>query len=238
MSEYAVHATVSRIVMYLICMYFFQVGGHEVILQQECWMPFSIQTLVVGPKGGTFDLVPAVRGVVEEDVDKIRLEVEPSNTTTTFSYAVLIDGPFQLPIGYRFASHVVYIFSDPSQPARPYRLYLPHWCNQEVWQDGGLSFAEAPHTHSELQGRRIYSFQLKQGGQFIYAKYGSLLVNGHSTLYTLIVKAYREDTKSCEMKYSVTHLVSKLEDGSGVEVSLVISYASAVWKKVCTCVQA
>lgn len=210
------------------------------ILQQECWIPFSIQTLVVGPKGGTFDLVPPVTGVVEEDADKIRLEVEPSNTTTTFSYAVLIEGPFQLPIGYRFASHVVYIFSDPSQPTRPYRLYLPHWCNQEIWQSGGLSFAEAPHTHSEQQGRLIYSFQLKQGGQFMYATYGSLLVNGHSTLYVLIMKAYRQDTmrKCCELRYSVTHLVSKLEDASGVEVSLVISYASAVWKKVCICVHA
>lgn len=191
-------------------------------------------TLVVGPKGGTFDLVPAVRGVVEEDEDKIRLEVEPSATATTFSYAVLIDGPFQLPTGYHFASHVVYILSDPSQPARPYHLHLPHWYDQEARQRGGLSFAEAPHTPNLQHGQQVYIFELKQGGQFLYDKYGSLLVNGHSTLYALIVKVYREDTMSYEPRYCATHLVRKLEDASGVEVSLAITFASTTWQKVCT----
>lgn len=214
----------------------FQGVGDEFILQQECWIPFKIQTLVVGPNGGTFDLVPAVRGVVEEDEDKIRLVVEPSATTTTFSYAVLIDGPFLLPTGYRLASHIVYVFSDPSQPARSYHLHLPHWYNQEVGQEGSLSFAEAPHTHIRLRGRRVYSFQLKEGGQFQHPKYGSLLVNGHSTLYVLIFKAYREDATSYRLKYSATQLVRK--DSAEVEVALAITFASTTWQKVCTYLQA
>lgn len=211
----------------------FQGVGHEAILQQECWIPFKINTLVVGPKGGTFDLVPAVRGVLEEDEDKPRLEVEPGATTTTFSYAVLIDGPFQIPTGYCLASHVIYVLSDPSQPARPYHLHLPHWYNQEVRQGAGLRFAEAPHTHIQLQGRRVYSFQLKQGGQFQHPKYGSLLVNGHSTLYVLIEKAYTEKIPS-QLRYCVTQLIRKLETAPGVEVALAITFASTTWQKVCT----
>ena len=95
-------------------------------------MPFDISTITVAPlQGGVFDLMPPIEGVAEDSGGMIHVEVSAGNNPFTLRHAVLVDGPFQLPEGYRLASDVVYLYSDPSKPVRPFILHLPHWYHNE-----------------------------------------------------------------------------------------------------------
>ena len=199
-------------------------------------MPFNIDAVTIAPqKGRVFNLVPSVQGVAENSIDMIRVEVCAGDSSFTLRHAVLVDGPFQLPEGYQLASDIVYLYSDPSQPVRPFILHLPHWYSQEEEEeegqgdDVGLTFVKAPHIPSQSGEVPCYTFELVEGGDFPLLTAGSLLVKSHSALFGI---AYKERPQmSSKLKYYVTHL--EREDDSGLKVDIAVTFASTSWIKVC-----
>ena len=121
----------------------------------------------------------------------IHLHVPPGAVTTDVEgvvevrYAVIPDGPFKIPEGYRLCSPTVYIKYSPAQTTKPFLMSLPHW-------SGGPDhpvFVTSPHTLPE--GEQYYPFHLLEGGEFGEG-YGIVEVDGHCSLFAL---AYRlEDT--------------------------------------------
>ena len=194
--------------------------------------------------------MPRVQGVAEDSRDMIHVEVSTGADPFTLRHAVLVDGPFQLPKGFRLASDVVYLYSDPSQPFRPFILYLPHWYCQGEGQGEGqiegedwhgdtdreeerkrgvktsLIFIKAPHTCSWAEGEGLYKFELLEGGNFHLPSTGSFLVSHHSTLFAI---AYEESGAS-NLKYCATHL--EREDAVGQQVDIAVTFATPTWQEV------
>ena len=197
-------------------------------------MPFGIDTIMVAPhKGGEFDLAPKVEGVAESSGETIQVEVSTGGKPFTLRHAVLVDGPFQLPEGYRLASDVVYLYSDPLESVRPLMLHLPHWYSHEEGAKEGsnkrddLVFVTAPHTPSQEGEEEQYKFVLQQEGSFPMSGVGLLHVNSHSTLFGI---AFREKITS-KLRYCATHLERK--EPSGQKVNVAVTFASNTWQKVC-----
>ena len=199
-------------------------------------MPFGIDTITVAPhRGGVFDLMTQVQRVTEYNGDTIWVEVSTGDNPFTLHHAVLVDGPFQLPEGYRLASDVVYLCSDPSEPVRPSILHLPHWYSlkeaegreEESAKGDVLFFVMASH-HPRQEGKEMfYTFQLQKGGNFPMPGVGSLLVISHCTLFAI---AYKEEITS-RLRYCATHL--EREEPSGQKVDITVTFASSTWQKVC-----
>ena len=211
--------------------------NHKSTLEDLCYIPFGINTITCAPQERRmFDLLPPVKGVAENSEEVIRVEVPTADCSFTLDHAVLVDGPFQLPEGYQLASDVVYLYSDPSQPVRPFILHLPHWYRKEEGQrqdamGGGevddLTFVMAPHTPSQVGEEVLYKFELQEGGNFPTPSAGLLLVNSHSTLFAI---AYKEKITP-KLRYCATHL--ETEEPSGQKVDIVVTFASSTWQKVC-----
>ena len=171
-----------------------------------------------------------------EDVDSgdtIQVEVYNGDGPFSLRHAVLVNGPFQLPEGYQLASDVIYLYSDPLEPVRPFILRLPHWYSQwegaeaGITERDGLVFVTAPHTPSQEGEEEQYKFVLQQEGNFPMAGLGLLQVNSHSTLFGI---AFKEKITS-KLRYCATHL--EREEPSGQKVDIAVTFASPTWQKVC-----
>ena len=210
--------------------------SHEAALKRLCYVPFGIHTITVAPhKGGLTTLMPPVQGVAEDSGDTIQVEVSNGDGPFTLRHAVVVDGLFQLPEGYRLASDVVYLYSDPLEPVRPFILHLPHWYSEEEGAEAGITerddlvFVTAPHTPSQEGEEEQYKFVLQQEGNFPMSGLGLLQVNSHSTLFGI---AFKEDITS-KLRYCATHLES--EEPSGQKVDIAVTFASTTWQEVCLC---
>ena len=201
-------------------------------------MPFGIDTITVAPHNGkVFDLTTQFQRVVEYNGDTIWVEVSNGDNPFTLCHAVLVDGPFQLPEGYRLASDVIYLYSDPSEPVRPLILHLPHWYSlkeaerreEDSAKEDVLSFVMASHTPRQEGKETSYKFELQEGGNFYMPDVGSLLVKSHSSLFAI---AYEEKTTS-RLRYCATHL--EREEASGQKVDIAVTFASPTWQEVCLC---
>ena len=131
---------------------------------------------------GTSPLVPVGR---EEDAKQmIQLRV-PSGAMRAdgegveVRYAVIPDGPFQIPEGYKLCSTAVYIKYSQAQTTKPFLLSLPHWSGAA---DHPV-FVTSPHTLPE--GEQYYPFRLLEGGEF-GGGYGIVEVDGHCSLFALV----------------------------------------------------
>ena len=118
----------------------------------------------------------------EEAHQVIHLHVPPGAVTADeegvveVRYAVIPDGPFKIPEGYRLCSTAVYINYSPAQTTKPFLLSVPHW-------SGGsddLVFVTYPHTLPE--GEQHYTFHLLERGEFGEG-YGIVEVDGHCSLF-------------------------------------------------------
>ena len=197
-------------------------------------MPFDVDTITVSPhEDGVFELTPLVDEVAEDSGETIQVEVYNGDDPFSLRHAVLVDGPFQLPEGYQLASDVIYLYSDPLEPVRPFLLRLPHWYSQEEGTEAGITkrynlvFVTAPHTPSQEGEEEQYKFVLQQEGNFPMAGLGLLQVNSHSTLFGI---AFKEKITS-KLRYCATHL--EREEPSGQKVDIAVTFASPTWQKVC-----
>ena len=191
--------------------------AHESVLLDVCWIPSGIESLLVTPDGGVFPLqsensiqLHVPQGAVRADGEGV-LEVR---------YAVIPDGPFRTPEGYKLCSMAVYLYYDPAQTTKPFHLLLPHWSGAPDHP----TFVTSPHTLQK--GEECYPFCLQEGGEF-HEGYGLLEVDGHSSLFG---QAYRlEDTS----RYYASCL--ERQEGTSRHLSVAIVFESDVWIRVSVC---
>ena len=199
--------------------------AHESVLKDVCWIPSGIESLFITPFGGVFPLQPE-GGEEEGDEDMIQLHVPHGAVRTDgegvleVRYAVIPDGPFRTPKGYKLCSMAVYLYYDPAQTTKPFYLLVPHWSGAP----GHPTFVTSPHTLPE--GKPCYPFRLLEGGEF-GETYGLLEVDGHSTLFGT---AYRlEDTS----RYLASQW--EREEGNILYSKVAITFDSNVWIRVSVC---
>ena len=144
--------------------------------------------------------------------------IRPSERLEVHS-AVIPDGPFVLPEGYKLGSLVAYINYDGHHATQPFRLRLPHWYGGEDHVRDGLLFAMAPHTLKK--GERVYRFELLEGGRRLSSHCGELEIDGHCSLFA---EVFKEGPKS---RYQAISL--QKEKGSETTCDVAITYASPLW---------
>ena len=198
---------------------------HESVLEDVCWIPSGIESLFITPFGGVFPLQPE-GGEEEGDEDMIQLHVPhgavraDGDGVLEVRYAVIPDGPFKTPEGYKLCSMAVYLYYDPAQTTKPFYLLLPHWSGAPDHP----TFVTSPHTLPE--GEPCYPFCLLEGGEFGEG-YGLLEVDGHSSLFGA---AYRlEDTS----RYLASQW--EREEGNILYSKVAITFDSNVWIRVSVC---
>ena len=196
--------------------------AHESVLEDVCWIPSGIESLFITPFGGVFPL-QAEGGEEEGDKDVIQLHVPHGAVRADgeggleVHYAVIPDGPFRTPEGYRLCSMAVYLYYDPAQTTKPFYLLLPHWSGAPHHP----TFVTSPHTLP--QGERYYPFVLLECGEFNEG-FGIVEVDGHSSLFA---EAYRlEDTS----RYRASQWEKK--EGNILYSKVAITFDSNVWIRV------
>ena len=202
--------------------------AHEAVLQDVCWVPSRVESLLVTPDGGVFPLEP--KGSNNEgDEDMIQLHVPQGAVRADgegvleVRYAVIPDGPFRTPEGYKLCSMAVYLYYDPAQTTKPFYLLLPHWSGAPDHP----TFVTSPHTLSE--GERYYHFHLVEGGEFS-KRCGTLEVHGHCTLFaeanrledTGIYRASQWEREESNILYSKLAITFDSNIWIRVSVSLVL----------------
>ena len=199
--------------------------AHESKLLDVCWIPSGIESLLVTPDGGVFPLQSEGNNK-EGDEDVIQLHVPQGAVRAEregvleVRYAVISDGPFRTPEGYKLCSMAVYLYYDPAQTTKPFYLLLPHWSGAPDHP----TFVTSPHTLPE--GEPCYPFCLLEGGEF-GETYGLLEVDGHSSLFGA---AYRlEDTS----RYLASQW--EREEGNILYSKVAITFDSNVWIRVSVC---
>ena len=201
---------------------FYTYTAHESVLEDVCWIPSGIESLFVSPFGGGFPLVPE-GGVGEDAQQEIQLCVPPGAVTANgeglmaVRYAVITDGPFKIPEGYRLCSPTVYINYSPAQTTKPFLLSLPHWSGAA---DHPV-FVTSPHTLPE--GEQYYPFRLLEGGEFGEG-YGIVEVDGHCSLFGQAFQL--EDTS----RYYA--LLWEREEGSILHSKVAVTFESNEWMSV------
>ena len=189
---------------------------HEEVLDNVCFS-FELNTLCMTSTGGVFTLEP----------HGINIEVPPGAVSPSESVdlrcAVIVDGPFTLPEGYQLGSMVVYLYYDGRRLTKPITLSLPHWYGGEDQVRDGLTFAMAPHTLKE--GENSYRFQLLEGGRFKERDtIGSLQIDGHSTLFTIVFN------QKAISRYLASFWQNK---ENGTHYRAAITYDCSTWLEVC-----
>ena len=207
--------------------------GAEAALVDLCWIPFGIQSQLVGPEGGKLSLEPSAGAMGGGEGGTILLEVPPGAVSPAESVevrsALIPGGPFILPEGYKLGSMVVYLYYDGRRLTKPVTLSLPHWSGGEDQVRDGLSFAMAPHTLKE--GESVYHFELLEGGRFAEQRQcGVLQISGHCTCFAVVFKVEASSLYYASLwTYQVGGTVIANNE---MHSKVVITYADLVWIKV------
>ena len=205
----------------------------EAALVDLCWIPFGIQSHLVGPEGGKLSLEPSGGAMGGREGGTILLVVPPGAVSSAESVeirsALIPVGPFTLPEGYQLGNMVVYLYYDGRRLTKPCTLSLPHWYGGEDQVRDGLSFAMAPHTLKK--GECVYRFELLEGGRFREQRQcGVLQISGHCTLFAVVFKV---EPSSLYYASLWTHQVggAVIADNE-MHSKVVITYADLVWIEV------
>ena len=118
-------------------------------MEKLCYVPFGIRELTVTSDGGTYSLGSS----------DASLKVPPGavKKKSTIRYAIILNGPFALPTGYRAVSVVVYLNLSKTTLQQPIYLFLSDWCEKRYTREQyPLMFFRASH---ELKGEKMqYQF--------------------------------------------------------------------------------
>ena len=155
---------------------------------------------------------------MEFPADAIRSE------TLEVRHGIILDGPFVLPSGYRFASPLVYVYFDESKVIKPLKIYIPHWiAGAKDHNEDNIVFVMAPHVVPE--GERMYTFTAMESGRTsLHDTYGTVEVSGHNSL---IGQAMEEEIPSCYCASSWEKI-----DGDIHYLRVAIVYCIPLWLKV------
>ena len=130
--------------------------------------------------------------------------------------AVIVNGPFTVPAGYKLASLVVYVYFDPRCVSKPLLLHLPTW-NAE--KSSSPRIVLAPHFFDHR--RSDYEFQFADE---TFQEGSAILINGHSTQFGKVIR--KGDSES----YYLTAYRS--ERASKTEMYVLVTFESCTWLKV------
>ena len=206
----------------LLC---FSITVDEAVLNDLCWVPFGVKTLLIDARGGSLYLQPPSDELGGKKENTIFVEVPPNAVSTSANvkmrYAIIPSGSFTLPEGYQLGSPAVYIYYDGRRVTKPLKLHLPHWYGGEDYIQDGLSFAIAPHS---LEQKRMYHFKLLAGGEFLDSHYGVVGIGGHCSLFAQVFNLGA--TPMC-----FATLLEKEQRGK-TECNIAVTYASPVWPQV------
>ena len=149
-------------------------------MEELCYAPFGIKELIVTPNGGNFSLG-------SRDAS---LEVPPGavEKKTPIRYAIILNGPFVLPTGYRAVSVVVYLNLSRTTLLQPIFLLLSDWCEKRYsTEQYELRFFSAPH---EIKGeKRQYEFSSL--GNADHEDADVLRISESKTFYVKVLKEGR-----------------------------------------------
>ena len=135
-------------------------------------------------------------------------------------YAVILEGPFSFPNGYRRVSSVLFLCcNNPQQLQKELTIQLRHWAN--VTDKGsGLCFMKANHELG--RGESCYSFTPMEGGDFDQDS-GRLRLSHFCFLCAAI-----HDSKG----YSSNRFYAVLSSKRDQEFRICIAYAIPSWLTV------
>jgi hypothetical protein len=188
---------------------------HEAILEEKCWIPFGLQSYKVEPAGGKIFLVPGV----DDTQEAIWLEVPEGAVNVPIlkiRAAVIVNGPFTVPAGYKLASLVVYVYFDPRCVSKPLLLHLPTW-NAE--KSSSPKIVLAPHSFDHRASDNEFQF-----ADETFQEGSAILINGHSTQFGKVIR--KGDSES----YYLTAYRS--ERASKTEMYVLVTFESCTWLKI------
>ena len=201
------------------------INEQHLIEQSTGWMPFGIQNVDVGPEGGTITLQSKADSRAHyKKEDVIQLEVpkdavrKQGGGKLPIHYGVLLNGKFKVKAGYKLVSPVVYVSYDPKDTTKPLELQIPHWAGDEE-----VFIATAPQDDNK-EGNITFNLKEEMGS----SSFRNAAVFSISGIESYAV-AVREESKS--KFYAIPHEIP-INNGRGVELSVIISYASSVWCEV------
>ena len=149
-------------------------------------------------------------GVVSPDVE------------LTLSYALILEGPFSFPKGYRRVSSVLFLCcNSPNQLQKEVIIRLRHWAGICTGKEGALCFMKANHELDS--GESQYRFRPVEGGVFDQES-GSLHLKGH---FCFICTAI-DDSK----EYNSDRYYAVLCNKGDQEFRICIIYAIPSWIEV------
>lgn len=106
----------------------------------------------------------------------------------TLYYAVILDGPFKFPKGYRRVSSVLLLHCNTAnQLQKELTIRLRHWADICQGRESGLCFMKANHELGS--GESHYDFQPLEGGDFeADPKSGTIRLKGHFCLLSTAIE--------------------------------------------------
>ena len=135
-------------------------------------------------------------------------------------YAVILEGPFSFPNGYRRVSSVLFFWcNNPQELQKELTIRLQHWVNV-TGKGSGLCFMEA--NHDLRSGESCYSFMPMEGGDFDQGS-GSLRLKNH---FCLLCTAIDDRNECTPDRYYAVYCER------GQERRICITYAVPSWLEV------
>ena len=143
----------------------------------------------------------------------------------TLNYAIILEGPFSFPKGYRRVSSVLFLCcNSPNQLQKELIIQLRHWADICPGKEGALCFMKANHELGS--GESQYSFKPVEGGVFDQES-GSFRLKDH---FCFICTAI-DESKGCTPDRYYAVLCNK----GNQEFRICITYAVPSWIEVSQC---
>lgn len=184
-------------------------------MEELCYAPFGIKELTVTPDGGIFPL----------GSNDASLEVPQGAVMkmTAIHYAIILNGPFVLPTGYRAVSVVVYLNLSRATLLQPIFLILSDWCKKTGNPEHcRLTFFRAPH---EVEGEKK-QFQFIQLCNADQQNADKLRITESKTFYVKLLKeGYGVRDLYCMMPI-------QKEDENWLSVRILFFFSCDTWKEV------
>ena len=151
-------------------------------------------------------------------------EVVNPGVMVTINYAVILEGPFVFPKGYRRVSSVLFLQCDnPKQLQKELTIRLRHWADIYTHKESGLCFMKANHELGS--GKSCYDFGHVEGGDFDqYSKSGTICLKDHFCLLCIAIDGSK-NRSSNEFYAAFCH-------NRDQEFRICIAYAVPSWKEV------
>ena len=195
----------------------------ETALGHQCWIPLGVQSQSVRPETGELRLQQSASAIVGEEEDAILVKIPPGairpSESVEIRSAIIPNGPFILPKGYKLGSMVVYVYYDSQCVFRSLQLLLPHWYGGEDPIGDGLAFAMAQHKLKE--GESAYCFELLKEGRRFSNHCGELEIKGHCSLFAAVFK------EGALSRYQAIFL--QKEKGNETTSDVAVTFASPLW---------